>query len=173
MKDKTPKLQPLEAKRDEVSRALNFLTTEQLVVKDISLGEGSAGYRWELYRGEVPFWLDLIRFSGAVDLLVAYSIMFRMPDDWDEHRDHDLYKFLLELSDFSLSWDTKFFVKNRTVMLCASRSGNEITNETARYLVDTFTRFASVLSSKIGEEFQDLVRFVVRGNDVEKAEPND
>ncbi len=167
MKDKAPKSKPLEAKRDEVSRALKFLTTEQLVVKEISLGEDSAGYRWELYRGELPFWLDLIRFPGAVDLLVAYSIMFRLPDDWDEHRDYELYKFLLELSDFSLSWDTKFFVKNRTVMLCASRSGNEITSDTARYLVDTFTRFASVLSSKIGDEFHDLVRFVVGGNDEE------
>ncbi len=160
-KNSPPKLQPLKAKRDEVSKALQFLSTEQLVVKDISVDENTEGYRWDLYRGEIPFWVDLIRFSGAIDLLVVYSIMFQMPDDWDEKSKAELYKYLLELGDFSRSWDTKFFLKENTILLCASRSGEEITSMTARYLVDTFTRFAGVLSANIAEKFPDLVRFII------------
>ncbi|MCK5833832.1 hypothetical protein KAH81_09225 [bacterium] len=158
---KPPKLKPFSVKKDEVSKALTFLTTEQLLVKEISLGDESKGYRWELYRGEIPFWVDLIRFSEQVDLLVAYSIMFQLPDSWDKTEDAKLYKFLLELNDFSMSWDTKFFLKGRTVLLCASRSGEEINSNTARYLADSFSRFAGILSRKIGEEFPNLVKFVV------------
>jgi hypothetical protein len=87
--------------------------------------------------------------------------MFQMPDDWDEKSKAELYKYLLELGDFSRSWDTKFFLKENTILLCASRSGEEITSMTARYLVDTFTRFAGVLSANIAEKFPDLVRFII------------
>lgn len=169
LKEKTIKLKPLTARRDDVSRALSALTTEQLLVKEISFGEESNGYRWELYRGEIPFWVDLIRFSGQIDLLVAYSIMFQIPDTWNESQDAKFYKFLLELSDFSKSWDTKFWMQDRTVMLCASRSGEEITSATARYLADTFSRFAGILSRAIGDEFPELVRFVV-GKGTEEAD---
>ncbi|GEM_PF-2420176 len=166
-KEKPIKLKPLTAKRDEVSRALKDLTTEQLLVKEIRFGEESNGYRWELYRGEIPFWVDLIRFSGQIDLLVAYSIMFQIPENWSDAENARFYKFLLELSDFSKSWDTKFWMQDRTVMLCASRSGEEITSMTARYLADTFSRFAGILSRAIADEFPELVRFVVG-----KAEEN-
>jgi len=169
-KDRTAKIKPFMSLRDEVSKALEQLTSEQLVVKEIPFQEEAEGYRWELYRGDIPFWVDLIRFSGQIDLLVAYSIMFQIPDSWDVEADARLFRFLLELGDFSMSWDTKFFLQGRTVILCASRSGDEINKGTARYLADTFSRFASILSRKIGEEFPELVRFVVDGEAMEETD---
>lgn len=154
----------LEAKRDAVSKALKSLTSEDLVVSKISLGEEAEGYRWELYRGVIPFWVDLMRFARTVDLLVVYSIMFGIPDGLDDGRENELYRLLLELNDFSQSWDTKFFIKGRSVVLCASRSGEEISSGTARFLVDSFSRFAKVLSKRIADRFPEIARFVVKGD---------
>ena len=150
------KIKPLSAKRDDVSKALKSMSSEELVVKKLSFGEDAEGFRWELYRGSVPFWVDLMRFGGTVDLLVTYSIMFGVPPTWDKRHESDLYKFLLELNDFSQSWDTKFFLKEGSVILCASRSGEEINGNTTLFLVDSFSRFAQVLSDRIADEFPDL-----------------
>ncbi len=167
------KIKPLTARRDEVSKAIKSMSSDELIMKKLSYGEQAEGFRWELYRGTVPFWVDLMRFSGTVDLLVAYSVMFGIPDEWDEKREMSLYKYLLELNDFSQSWDTKFFLKEKTVILCASRSGEEINKKTALFLVDSFSRFAQKLSDMIAAEFPDLVRYIIKGDEDEAAKESE
>ncbi|RKZ30746.1 hypothetical protein DRQ36_04420 [bacterium] len=155
-------IKELKSVCDTVSRALKSMSSEELIVSRLDFGENTEGYRWELYRGTVPFWVDLMRFNGQLDLLVAYSIMFRIPESFDEKRERELYRFLLDLNDFSRSWDTKFFIKDRTVVLCAGRSGDEISERSAKYLVDSFSRMAQVLSMKVGEKFPGLLEFIVK-----------
>ena len=163
---------PLSVKKKKVSKALKSLTDESLVVSPLDLEAGAEGYRWELYRGTLPFWVDLVRFSEGVDLLVTYSVMFGMPDGWDESREMELYRALLELNDFSQSWDTKFFLRERTVVLCASRSGEEIEEDSAAYLVRSFSRFAEKLCDLIADRFPDLVQFVVRKPEENSGPPD-
>ena len=155
------KIKSLEDIKGKVSKALKKMSTEDLIVTRLEYGEGAEGFRWELYRGTIPFWVDLVRFHGKVDLLIVYSIMFGIPEHLPKDREAELYSFLLELNDFSQSWDTKLFLKDRTVVLCASRSGDEIHEQSAEYLMRSFTRFAKIISDRISEKFQDIAKFVV------------
>jgi len=161
------KIRELTEVRDLVSKGLSDITSDDLIVTKINFGDNAEGYRWELHRGEVPFWVDLMRFNKQLDMLVAYSIMFMIPQKWDEERKDALFRFLLTLNDFSQSWDTKFFLKGDAVVLCASRAGNEITKDSSRFLVDSFSRFAQILSQKVYEEFEDLTRLSVASENKE------
>jgi len=160
-------LRTLSEVRDAVSKGLADIATEDLLVSHLQLGDNAEGYRWELHRGEVPFWVDLMRFDGKLDLLVAYSIMFMVPQKWDETQKGRLFRYLLECNDFSQTWDAKFFLKDDAVILCSSRMGDEIDKHSARILVDTFSRFAQMFSIKVYEEFEDLTKLTVKRDDSE------
>ncbi len=164
-KRKAPKIKELESVRLEISKGLKDISDENIVVTRLDLGENAYGFRWQLYRGKVPFWIDLMRFNDKLDLLVVYSMMFVIPETWEGARKAELYKFLLTLNDFSMSWDTKFFLKENSVILCASRGGDEITKETSRTLVENFTSFAKALSIQVGEKFPDALQLVVEKMD--------
>lgn len=156
--------------RDAVSKGLAEITSDDLVVSHINFGEKAEGYRWQLHRGEVPFWVDLMRFEGQLDLLVVYSIMFMVPEKWDEKRKAELFRYLLSLNDFSQSWDTKFFLKGDAVILCSSRAGHEITKETSSFLVNSFSRFAQILSKNVYDEFDELTKLTVRSQEEQESE---
>ncbi len=162
------KTRELTEVRDLVSKGLSGITSDDLIVTKIDFGDDAEGYRWELHRGKVPFWVDLMRFNKQLDMLVAYSIMFMIPQKWDEERKNTLFRTLLTLNDFSQSWDTKFFLKGDAVVLCASRAGNEITKDSSRFLVDSFSRFAQILSQKVYDEFEDLTRLSVASENKEE-----
>ncbi|MGC9315800.1 MAG: hypothetical protein ACP5G4_09310 [bacterium] len=171
MAKETHKVRSLKDVRDAIAKGLAEITSEDLVVSHLDFGENAEGYRWELHRGEVPFWVDLMRFKGQLDLLVAYSIMFVVPEKWDESKKAELYRFLLSLNDFSQSWDTKFFLKGSAVVLCASRAGDEITKESSRFLVDSFSRFAQILSQKVSETYGELTKLTVKTEADNSVEP--
>ena len=161
VKETQKKIKSLTSVRDDVSRGLKDMSSDELVCSKLSFGENAEGFRWELYRGKVPFWVDLMRFGGQLDLLVAYSIMFLIPPNWGNDEKLKLYQYLLTLNEFSQSWDTKFFLKGEAVALCASRAGDEVNRETVRFLVDSFSRFAQNLSENIEKEFGDILRLFV------------
>jgi len=160
-KETQSKIKPLDDVRDDVSRGLKDMSSDELVCSKLTFGNDAEGYRWELYKGRIPFWVDLMRFNGQLDLLVAYSIMFIIPPNWGADEKQKLFRYLLTLNDFSQSWDTKFFLKGEAVALCASRAGDEINRETVRFLVSTFSRFAQILSENIEKEFGDILRLLV------------
>ena len=153
--------------RDEVAKGLKKLTTDDLIVRRLEFGEGADGYRWELYRGDTPFWVDLVRFRGESDILVSFSIVFGIPDEWPPEKEARLFHSLLEMNDFAVSLDTKFFLKEKAVLACASRSGSNINTESAFLLVDTFSKLLNELSRKIAEEFPGLAQVMVGGKGIE------
>lgn len=157
-----PPIKPLSFRRDEVSKALRKMSSEDLVVTRLEYGETAEGFRWQLYKGALPFWVDLVRFSGRFDMLVVFSIMFAIPENISAKREAELYKYLLEINDFSQSWESKLFLKEKAIILCASRIGDEIGSESAGTLVDRFTQSADIVSAKISENFPDIVRVIVQ-----------
>jgi len=148
------------SKLNSIAKAMKEYSSKEIIETELSLGEGIEGVRWELYRGNTPFWVVLLKLAEKTELVSVYGVMFGLPTKMEKDRKLELFQRLLELNDFSISMESKFFFKESTVFLACSQTNYDIPKESVQILIENFMHFAVSMSSQVLKEFPEIMELL-------------